>query len=166
MPNYYDSLIELMAKDVRRKNHTILFVDDEPIALKILKHLFQRNFNVLTADCGEQAIEILKLTKGIAVVCSDQKMPGIVGNELLEYVKQNYAEATRILMTAYSDLDSVISSINDAGVYRYVQKPWNQEDFEGIIDRAVAISILNQRLEKALHEEEKNHAQNSSNTSN
>ena len=73
----------------------------------------------------------------IAVVMADQRMPGVSGSELLAHVALLEPDVTRILMTAYADLDAVMQAINQGKIYYYVSKPWESNELEAIIDKAV-----------------------------
>lgn len=119
----------------------VLYVDDEPENLRTFKFLFKKEFNVFIATSADKAIELLKI-HSISVVISDQRMPGISGVELLEYVNTNYPETIKILITGYSDIEAVINSINKAQIYRYVSKPFLVEEMRLILNNAVNLYNL------------------------
>ena len=125
---------------------TLLCVDDDPGVLNALRRLLTlEGYRLLTASSGEDGLQVLRSTR-IDLVLSDMKMPGMDGAQFLEQVKTHSPDTIRILLTAYPDLHSTVVAINRAGIYRYVEKPWDNE---------VLLSILNDALERKLLEREK-----------
>jgi serine/threonine-protein kinase len=118
----------------------ILFVDDEERILNALKSIFRSKYHVFTATSGDQAFEFLKRFR-VHLVVSDQRMPGMLGVELLRRAKELSPTTVRILLTGYSDLASIVGSINEGEVYRFINKPWNNQDIQTIVADAVAIGI-------------------------
>jgi two-component system, probable response regulator PhcQ len=105
---------------------TILYVDDEPLALKYFARLISPMYPVITALSVPDGIKLLESHGDeVAVLLSDQRMPGIKGYELLTHAKAHYPHILRILTTAYSNREDTIAAINEGGVYRYIQKPWD-----------------------------------------
>ncbi|KER09087.1 MAG: hypothetical protein HY22_13785 [[Candidatus Thermochlorobacteriaceae] bacterium GBChlB] len=104
-------------------SHTLLFVDDEPQIVQSLSLLFD-DYTTLTANSGMEALEIFKKGNPIDVIVSDQRMPGMLGIELLKEVKRISPTTVRILLTGYSDLEAIIESVNTGEIFRYVNKPW------------------------------------------
>jgi serine/threonine-protein kinase len=115
-------------------------VDDEERILNGLRTLFRSKYHVFTADNGAQALEFVKRF-GIHVVVSDQRMPGMTGVELLRQVKDASPSSVRMLLTGYSDLASIVGSINEGEVYRFVKKPWDNEEMLSTIADAAAIAL-------------------------
>jgi DNA-binding NtrC family response regulator len=113
----------------------VLFVDDEPRILNTMRMLFRGRHEVLTADGGAQALELLK-TQPVDVIVSDQRMPGMTGIELLRQARERMPGAMRILLTGYSDLNAIIGSINEGEIFRFVNKPWFDEDLIATVARA------------------------------
>jgi len=118
----------------------ILFVDDEERILNALKSIFRSKYHVFTATSGDQAFEFLKRFR-VHLIVSDQRMPGMLGVELLRRAKELSPTTVRILLTGYSDLASIVGSINEGEVYRFINKPWNNQDIQGVVAEAVAIGI-------------------------
>ncbi len=112
------------------KELPVLFVDDEEMALITFKGLFKRDFTIYTASSGEAALRIIEEHPELALVVSDQRMPGMSGVELLRQVSQKRPELVRMLMTAYSEMDLVIDAINQGNIYRYITKPYNEEELK------------------------------------
>jgi eukaryotic-like serine/threonine-protein kinase len=118
----------------------ILFVDDEERILNALKSIFRNKYHVFTATSGDQAFEFLKRFR-VHLIVSDQRMPGMLGVELLRRAKELSPTTVRILLTGYSDLASIVGSINEGEVYRFINKPWNNQDIQAVVAEAVAIGI-------------------------
>lgn len=132
------------------ERHNILIVDDEIRVIKSLMRVLDSEFYcIFSTTSPEEAIGILEQHK-IDVVVSDQRMPNISGLELLKYSKKISPWTVRILMTAYSDIDIVISSINDGNIFYYVSKPWDNESFKAVIKRAVEYSCEQKEKEEKL----------------
>lgn len=118
----------------------ILFVDDEERILTALKSVFRGKYHVFTATSGDQAFEFLKRFR-VHLIVSDQRMPGMLGVELLRRAKELSPNTVRILLTGYSDLASIVGSINEGEVYRFINKPWNNQDLQAVVAEAVAIGV-------------------------
>ncbi len=116
----------------------ILFVDDEERILNALKAIFRNKYHVLTAANGQEALEFMKRFR-IPVIVSDQRMPGMTGVELLRSSREVSPDSVRILLTGYSDLASIVGSINDGEVYRFISKPWDNQELQQVIGEAVDI---------------------------
>ncbi len=116
----------------------VLFVDDEPQILEALSQLFEADYEVYTALGGEAALAVLAQVPDLAVVVSDQRMPGIKGVEVLAAVRQRMPNATRILLTGFADADAVMDSVNMGEVFRYIKKPWKTSELEEVMRLAVA----------------------------
>ena len=115
---------------------TILFVDDEVRVVNLLRISFRDKYRVVTATSGAEALEILR-SEPIDVLVSDQRMPGMLGIELLEQARQLYPSTVRILLTGYSDLSAIVGSVNDGEVFRFINKPWDQHELESTLADAV-----------------------------
>lgn len=117
---------------------TILCVDDEIDNVDALERLFRKKYQVLKATSAQSALEILeKNHENISVIISDQRMPEMSGVELFAVTQKKYPEAIRILLTGYTDLESVISAINEGQIYRYLTKPWEPLDLQNTVEHAV-----------------------------
>ena len=115
----------------------LLFVDDERRVLTSMRAMFRREYEVLLANSGQEAIEFLKNREAIHVVVSDQRMPEMTGVELLAKVKVDHPATMRILLTGYADLDAVEASINESEVFRYLMKPCPTEELKDAVRLAV-----------------------------
>jgi response regulator RpfG family c-di-GMP phosphodiesterase len=130
------------------KQLKLLLVDDEPQILESLTQLFDYDYKVLTATSGEAALSLLNSHPDTAIIISDQRMGGMRGVDLLRHVKQLIPESMRILLTGYSDLESVLQSVNVGEVFRYVRKPWQPDTLKSIVALAAATYILRGQREK------------------
>jgi DNA-binding NtrC family response regulator len=115
----------------------VLFVDDEPRVLNTMRMLFRAHYEVHFAEGGPQALELLK-RQIVDVIVSDQRMPGMTGIELLRAARELNPHAMRILLTGYSDLNAIIGSINEGEIFRFVNKPWSNDDLSTTVARAVS----------------------------
>jgi response regulator RpfG family c-di-GMP phosphodiesterase len=107
------------------KNFTILCVDDEKSILNALKRLLRKEgYQLLFANSGKEGLETLAAHE-VHLVISDQRMPEMSGTEFLEIVKEKYPDVLRIILTGYSDIDSITDSINKGNIYKFFFKPWN-----------------------------------------
>jgi len=114
----------------------ILFVDDEENVLKALQRVFiDEDYEILTAQSGEEGLEILK-TKEIAVIVSDQRMPGMSGAEFLEQAGSLSPDSARLILTGHADMNTAIDAINKGGAQRYITKPWKNDDLISTLHRA------------------------------
>ena len=114
------------------RRHTLLVVDDEPDVLESLRHLFHRAYRVLTAEAGQPAIDLLD-KEDVHVILSDQRMPGMTGDVFLSQARHVRPDAVRMLFTGYADIQAVINAVNEGRIFRYILKPWDPVELEGII---------------------------------
>ncbi len=128
------------AFDTAGKKAKLLFVDDEERILNALRSVFRAKYNVFTASSGPEAMEFLKRFRP-HVVISDQRMPEMTGVEFLRQVNNFAPHTVRILLTGYSDLASIVGSINDGEVFRFVSKPWDNTEIQKTIGEAAAIAL-------------------------
>jgi len=116
---------------------SILYIDDEEKALKYFRMAFASKFRIFTASSGEEGLALLRKEAGsIGVVVSDQRMPGMIGAEVLGCVREEFPQIVRILTTAYSDLESAILAVNKGHIYQYIVKPWDVTELEMVLQRA------------------------------
>jgi len=108
--------------------YRLLLVDDEPGIVKALSRVFrQENYDVLTAGSGQEGLD--KLAEGpVHLVISDFMMPGMNGAQFLREVKQRSPDTIRIMLTGHANTDAVMGAINDGAVYKFILKPWNDDD--------------------------------------
>lgn len=123
----------------------IAFIDDEPRILRSLKMHFRQSHDVfVTTD----ATELMKYVSehDVQVVISDQRMPDKQGTEVLRDIKEASPNTIRILLTGYADLNAVIDSVNDGEIYRYITKPWQNDELKKIVNKATEIAQQTQDI--------------------
>ena len=110
-------------------SHTILIVDDETSITRALERLFRMHgYQIITANSGPEGLEKLQTQhNNIALIISDQRMPGMSGAQFLEQAQVIAPDAIRFLLTGYSDMSAVVQAVNEGGIHRYLNKPWNDE---------------------------------------
>ncbi|HSC93506.1 MAG TPA: response regulator [Burkholderiales bacterium] len=118
----------------------ILFVDDEERIVNALRSIFRSGYHVFTATNGAEALEFVRKFQPHVVV-SDQRMPQMTGVELLRRVKGLAPNTVRMLLTGYSDLAAIVGSINEGEVYRFISKPWDNQEIQKIVAEAAAIAF-------------------------
>ena len=124
---------------------SILYVDDEMNNLISFKAVFRIKYNILTAISGEEAIKILK-NNLVNIIITDQRMPQMTGVEFLESILDEFPDPIRILLTGYADMNAVIDAVNKGKIFHYLTKPWNEEELDITINRA--IDIYRQKIEE------------------
>ena len=116
--------------------HAVLFVDDEGNILKALQRLLRHEpWNVLTASCGSEALEILDQTPA-QVVVSDQRMPEMSGVDLLQAIRGRRPNVVRMMLTGYTEMNVAVEAINRGEIYRLITKPWNDEELKATLRQA------------------------------
>jgi two-component system probable response regulator PhcQ len=119
------------------QNCAILYVDDEEKSLKYFTRAFGDKFKILSAATAAEGYRLLEQHRDeIALLMTDQRMPGEKGVEFLQRARRLHPEAIRILTTAYSDFDVAIEAVNSAAIYKYVTKPWDIAQLEMILKQA------------------------------
>lgn len=121
----------------------ILCVDDEPNVLRALTRLFlDEDYEILTAASGEEGLAILAEEAGLQVVVSDYRMPGMNGVDFLKQVCEKWPDTVRIVLSGYADTAAVVSAINEGQIYKFIPKPWNDDELKVAIAKAVELYFL------------------------
>ena len=126
----------------------ILYVDDEIENLIVFQATFEEHFNVVTANSGQEALDLLE-ARPFPVVIADQRMPRMTGAELFEIMRQRYPHTKRVMLTGYADSKAMLDSINQGQVFYFVKKPWEQDVVFSILVRAIEaydLSISNMAM--------------------
>ncbi|PWT96451.1 MAG: hypothetical protein C5B53_09710 [Candidatus Melainabacteria bacterium] len=131
------------------KRHKILIVDDEAPNLRLLQRVLGQEQEVLTAQNGPQALELLGQHE-ISLIISDQRMPEMTGVQLLEKSIALRPQAIKILLTGYTDVQALIDAINAGKVYKYIPKPWDPDDLRLTVKRALEAYELKEDNNKLL----------------
>jgi len=116
--------------------YKIMIVDDEPVNLRTLERLFRRDYQVVTAQSGAEALTLLQ-DHDVALLISDQRMPEMTGIELMKNTVTLRPQMVKLLLTGYTDVSALIEAINCGLVYRYLTKPWNNEDLRLAVTRGL-----------------------------
>jgi response regulator RpfG family c-di-GMP phosphodiesterase len=125
---------------------SVLYVDDEENNLISFKASFRRYFLVFIANSVSEAKEILK-KNNIHVLITDQRMPGTLGTELLAEAVKDYPNQIRILLTGFSDVEALKDAVNRGQIFRYLEKPWNDEELKKTIEDSYQIYHIKQQQE-------------------
>jgi sigma-B regulation protein RsbU (phosphoserine phosphatase) len=131
----------------------ILVVDDEIANLQKLQRTFVDRYPVLAAGSGREALELIRMNDGIAVIIADQRMPGMTGIDLLRQTLRILPNAIRIILTGYTDVDVLMEAINSCKVFRYIVKPWDPPDLLMTVERGIEayrLALENAQFRKEL----------------
>ncbi len=121
----------------------ILFVDDDHQEIKYFQKTFASSFDIMTEQSAEDAIITLDAhSNDVAIIVTDQRMPGKAGVDLLQYAHIHYPNIIRILTTAYCDTESAIAAINQAQIFRYIAKPWDIITLDASLSQAMQRFLL------------------------
>jgi response regulator RpfG family c-di-GMP phosphodiesterase/HD-like signal output (HDOD) protein len=141
--------------------YKIMIVDDEPANLRLLERLFRRDYQVIVAASGQEALKLLE-QHDVALLVTDQRMPGMTGIELLKRTAEFRPHMVRIILTGYTDIGALVEAINCGQVYKYVTKPWNNDQLRLTVARAVEhyeetrsrheLELVNRRLSARLQQ--------------
>src|SRR3569833_2227506 len=135
------------------KKFAILYVDDEEKSLKYFARAFGENFRVLTASSAQDGLKLVEQHgEDIAVLMTDQRMPGEKGVWLLEKSRNLHPRTIRILATAFSDMEAAIDAVNTGAIYKYVTKPWDPAQLEETLKRALEFFMVQQERDQLLRE--------------
>ncbi|MBF2077647.1 MAG: response regulator [Synechococcales cyanobacterium T60_A2020_003] len=151
-----DALSQILASFKSASKPKMLVVDDEPDNLDLLYRTFRRDFRVLKAENGMSALNVLEQEGEVAVIISDQRMPEMKGTEFLSRTVPQYPYTMRIILTGFTDVEDLVEAINSGQVYKYITKPWDREEMQQVVDRAVATYQLSKQQAEEL---ERAHAQ-------
>jgi two-component system sensor histidine kinase/response regulator len=137
---------------------TLLVVDDEEGITSSIAEIFRGRYQVITALSAEEALAKLA-SEDVAVVISDQRMPRMSGAELLARIAVTQPDATRIMLTGYSDLESVVKAVNDGQIYFYMTKPWESGEMEAVVEHAFERHALLQKNRELIEQLRKANAE-------
>ena len=135
----------------RSRERTLLLVDDEENIVAALRRLLRaEGWLVLSATSAEQALQLMARHE-VDVILSDQRMPGMTGVELLRRAKQVYPETIRLVLSGYTELQSITDAINEGAIYKFLAKPWDDEQLRAHLREAFALKEMadqNRRLDR------------------
>lgn len=145
----FDTISRQFMSLERPKKPKMLVVDDEPDNLDLLYRTFRRDFNVLRAESGVMALEVLATEGEVAVIISDQRMPEMKGTEFLSKTVPQFPDTMRIILTGFTDVEDLVEAINSGQVYKYITKPWDPNELKAVVQRAVeTYDLLKQRTDE------------------
>ena len=124
-----------------KKDFAILFVDDEAHNLTSFNATFRREYKIFTALSGNEGIDIIKNNE-IHLIITDQRMPEMTGIQFLEKIVPEYPDIIRMILTGFSDVEAIINAINTGRVFRYITKPWDENDLRMTIENSRQLSNL------------------------
>ncbi|MES2330653.1 MAG: response regulator [Bacteroidota bacterium] len=119
----------------------VLYIDDEPNNIVSFKAAFRRVFNIFSAESAEEGKKVLE-QENIHVILSDQRMPKTTGIEFFQSILDTHPDPIRILITGYTDINAVIDAINLGQVYKYLTKPWIEEEVKTSIKNSFEVYDL------------------------
>ena len=133
----------------------ILCVDDERNVLRSLERIFlDDDYLIMTAGSGEEGLALLNAAPQVQVVISDFRMPGMNGVEFLKEVFKCHPDTLRIVLSGYADTAAVVAAINEGKIYKFIPKPWNDDELRMTVAKALehfAIHRRNVQLAEELH---------------
>lgn len=131
----------------------LLFVDDEENILQSLKRLFfNADYAMFTAKSGAEGLAVLESGAPVQVIVSDYRMPGMNGVEFLRQVSRKWPDTIRIVLSGYADTPSVIGAINEGGIYKFISKPWNDDELRIAVANAATLYFLQRRIKELMRE--------------
>ncbi len=132
----------------------VMIVDDEANVAKSVRRLLEtHDFEVLVAEDGKSALQLLRKEDDISVIVSDQRMPKMSGSELFSQLSIERPDAKRILLTGYTDLDSIRDAVNKGNIFRFLLKPWDDDELLRCVEEGAHYYLVqqeNKRLRKEL----------------
>jgi len=133
---------------------TLLLVDDEINILSSLKRLLRHDkYNIVTANNGQEALAALH-EQVVDVIVTDQRMPGMTGVDFLRLAKESHPDTVRIVLSGYTELQSVTDAVNEGAAYKFLTKPWDDIQLRGHVAEAFRRKEMadeNRRLQEQLH---------------
>jgi response regulator RpfG family c-di-GMP phosphodiesterase len=119
---------------------TLLYVDDEVLNLTLFKLNFKKEYNVLTAESGEDGLSILKENNLISAVISDMKMPEMNGVEFIRTAKNMFPEIPYFILTGFDINEEIADALNEKVIEKYFRKPFNKREIEDAINETLSLS--------------------------
>lgn len=147
-------LKKIREREQKRKRYTIMLVDDEQANLDTLTSMFNDHYNIIRANDGDEALDMVRQPdlETISLIISDQRMPNMTGVDFFKHLIHIMPKTKRIILTGYTDVQDIVSSINEAHIYKFVLKPFDRDDLMLTVARA----LENYELEEQLDEYNRN----------
>lgn len=115
----------------------VLFVDDEPNVLQSIKRNLRKQFDVDTADSGDEALQLMAANGSYAIIVSDMRMPGMNGVELLKVAKERFPDTVRMMLTGNADQQTAVDAVNHGDIFRFLNKPCDTDELAGAVTSAL-----------------------------
>lgn len=133
------------------KKIQLLLVDDEENILNALYRIFRddQTYEITTAHSAQDALQKIASIP-VDIVISDQRMPGMGGAELLQEIRNRYPDSIRFLLSGYADVEAIISAINEGDIYRFIKKPWNNEELKSLVKGAIGQRDISRIISEAV----------------
>jgi len=131
-------------------NPSVLIVDDEQHVLNSINRTLRHDYNVILSLDGKSALQVLR-EQEISAILADQRMPGLTGSEFFSEAIKIQPEATRVLLTGYTDIEAIIQAVNDGQIFYYIEKPWEPDGLKLVMARAVERYQLIKNNKELLH---------------
>lgn len=140
---------------IKTSDYTILIVDDELNVIRSLKRLFRKeNYRIITAGSALEGLEIAR-SNSVDMIISDQRMPGVSGIEFLSKIRDEFPRIIRMILSGYTDIQTVTSAINEGNVYKFILKPWDDNNLLDAVREAFRLrglqdenEVLNKEIRK------------------
>ncbi len=136
----------------------VLYIDDEKNNLVAFQAAFRRKYRIFTASSSAEGMSILN-NEHIHIIIADQRMPHSTGVDFFQIVRKAHPDPIRILLTGFTDAESIIDAINKGEIYRYIKKPWDEFELQNAIQNAYDIYTTRQQLKGKIHELEKTNSE-------
>ena len=116
---------------------TLLYVDDEPLNLRLFKHNFKKEFNVITAESGDEGLNQIKTNPNIVAVISDMKMPGMNGVDFIRLAKKKFPNISYFILTGFDINEEITEALDEKLIRKYLKKPFNKQEIEQCISESL-----------------------------
>lgn len=137
--------------------HKILYIDDDAENLRTFKRLFRKEYEILLAESGEEGLRLLLEHAPISIIITDQRMPEMTGIEFLDQSIRLSPDSIRMILTGFTDVQALIDAINTGRVYRYITKPWDEQELYVTLKRAIDSYDLKMRNAQLLNDLQQKH---------
>ena len=137
--------------------HKILYIDDDAENLRTFKRLFRKEYEILLAESGEEGLRLLLEHAPISIIITDQRMPEMTGIEFLDQSIRLSPDSIRMILTGFTDVQALIDAINTGRVYRYITKPWDEQELYVTLKRAIDSYELKMRNSQLLNDLQQKH---------
>jgi two-component system response regulator (stage 0 sporulation protein F) len=118
-------------------NNALLYVDDEPINLRIFALNFGKKYKIITAESGFEGLEVLQSAPEVKIVISDMRMPGMNGIEFIKLAKQEFPDIVFYILTGYEITEEIADALNEKLIHKYFRKPFNMREIDDTIEKVL-----------------------------